>query len=467
MAGIRVFLFFVAWLPSSVGLACSAFVLQNQNDRFIGKNFDWTDGSGYLLTNPRAEKKNALPTQFNQTPLSWISLYGSVTFNQHGKNQPYGGMNEVGLVVEMLWLEQTAYPTNQKTAQFVNELELIQLLLDRCESVAEVEVQINQLNIFPIKGKIHYLISDAAGNSALLDFLNGKAYWRKSVAGQCIAITNNADYYAQAYYKRNPNTKKLRKRQSLPRFVLLNNEIKNWQQKSDYSALTQAQNMLEKAQLRSGKFCTRWSAIYDGNAKTIRFRHGTNGPWHNISLAQFDFFMPSQAMVLADKKPVFISYSPTMNENQLLHSFAGIGLPLVDVAEITKHQFGDKINRENSYSRNYGLLEIPVQLEDSLLRVLRFRLYQNPAYKKGKTVGLGDVRMRYSGKTAVWQFPGMPVGAYALLVFQDIDQNKKLGTEPYAFSGDQRLKNKQWPDFNQVRLELKAGHTQYPMHIRR
>jgi len=467
MAKLPISLLLISLLPISHLWACSAFVLQNQEARIIGKNFDWIDGSDYLLINPRNETKYALPTQSDKNPLTWLSLYGSVTFNQHGKNQPYGGMNEKGLIVEMLWLEQTAYPTSVNAAQYLNELELIQLLLDRCQNVAEVELQMAVLNIFPLKGKIHYLISDAEGNSALVDFLNGRVYWQKSTAGQCVAITNNADYYARAYYQRNPKTKKMRTRQSLPRFVLLNNEIKSWQKNGEKSAEKQGKTMLKKAELAYGKFRTRWSAIYDGKANTLQFRHDEGKIWHKIILAELDFTGKLLAVGLGSRSLQFSDYFPELNQIQISFSFAGIGLNKLNASEITRHQFGEKISTDNSYTRNYALLEIPLQLDDSLMRVLRFRLYDQAGFTTRKTVPMGDVRMRYSGKTAVWQFPGMPKGDYGLLVYQDIDQNKKLNDEPHAFSGNAWLNSGLWPEFHKIRLELNRDFVQYPLHIRR
>ena len=42
------------------------------------------------------------PRKAKGTPASWVSKYGSVTFNQYGRELPTGGMNEAGLVVETI-----------------------------------------------------------------------------------------------------------------------------------------------------------------------------------------------------------------------------------------------------------------------------------------------------------------------------------------------------------------------------
>ena len=38
-------------------------------------------------------------------PARWTSKFGSVTFNQYGKDNPMGGVNERGLVIEVMELQ--------------------------------------------------------------------------------------------------------------------------------------------------------------------------------------------------------------------------------------------------------------------------------------------------------------------------------------------------------------------------
>jgi len=47
-------------------------------------------------------------------PAKWVSAYGSVTFNQFGRELPLGRMNEAGLVIEIMWLTQTEYPHSDR-----------------------------------------------------------------------------------------------------------------------------------------------------------------------------------------------------------------------------------------------------------------------------------------------------------------------------------------------------------------
>ena len=41
---------------------------------------------------------------------TWTAQYGSITFNQYGRELPTGGINEAGLVVESMALSEARYP---------------------------------------------------------------------------------------------------------------------------------------------------------------------------------------------------------------------------------------------------------------------------------------------------------------------------------------------------------------------
>ena len=89
--------------------ACTTFVLRSESQLLYGRSLDWLSGVGMVVVNKRDVARTALISPPGP-PARWVSRYGSVTFNQVGRGLPYGGMNEVGLVVENMWLEETEYP---------------------------------------------------------------------------------------------------------------------------------------------------------------------------------------------------------------------------------------------------------------------------------------------------------------------------------------------------------------------
>jgi penicillin V acylase-like amidase (Ntn superfamily) len=98
----------LAAIPSSAS-ACTTFCLERSGDVVFGKNYDFGIGSGMLVVNKRGVSKVS-QVGAPDHPARWVSQYGSLTFNQFGREFPSGGMNEAGLVVELMWLRTRANP---------------------------------------------------------------------------------------------------------------------------------------------------------------------------------------------------------------------------------------------------------------------------------------------------------------------------------------------------------------------
>jgi choloylglycine hydrolase len=103
------------WIASPGVQACTTFLMKDaKNNLYYGRNFDFPVGEGLIQINERNMVKQAMVLPSDK-PFSWVSLYGSITFNQVGREFPYGGMNEAGLVVEQMWLDGTRYPGKQRS----------------------------------------------------------------------------------------------------------------------------------------------------------------------------------------------------------------------------------------------------------------------------------------------------------------------------------------------------------------
>lgn len=147
---------------ASPALPCSTFTLTRDGEVVFGRNYDFEIGDGMVLVNKRGMQK----VSYAGT-LSWISRYGSVTFNQFGKEAPMDGMNEAGLVVALMWLDGTRYPSDDRPP--LNVLEWIQYQLDNYGTVAELLANAEKVRV---RGgtPLHYLVADATGASATISF---------------------------------------------------------------------------------------------------------------------------------------------------------------------------------------------------------------------------------------------------------------------------------------------------------
>ncbi|HSK73397.1 MAG TPA: linear amide C-N hydrolase, partial [Pyrinomonadaceae bacterium] len=143
--------------------ACTTFCLKNKDEVLFGKNYDWMIGDGLVFVNKRGVSKTAT-AEGTENPAKWVSKFGSVTFNQYGRENPSGGMNEAGLVIELMWLDETQYPKSDAQPT-VGTLEWIQYNLDNFTTAAEVVENANKIRIAS-EIKLHYLVNDANGNSA-------------------------------------------------------------------------------------------------------------------------------------------------------------------------------------------------------------------------------------------------------------------------------------------------------------
>jgi len=83
------------------GNTCTTFLINYNGQLVFGRNYDWVSGNGMVCTNQRELVKTSFQNPDGNT-ITWTSKYGSITFNQFGKEFPTGGMNEMGLVVELM-----------------------------------------------------------------------------------------------------------------------------------------------------------------------------------------------------------------------------------------------------------------------------------------------------------------------------------------------------------------------------
>jgi len=155
--------------------ACTVFYLKYGGFEILGKNLDWDHEEGLIYVNKQQSTKDALmidPSQHGQ-PARWTSRYGSITFNQHGREMPMGGMNEQGLVVEALLLGKTRYPGRDRRPT-VRGLQWVQYQLDMHRTVEEVIASDAQIRIRPTKfPSLHYWHK---GRPPLFDTFN--SVWR-------------------------------------------------------------------------------------------------------------------------------------------------------------------------------------------------------------------------------------------------------------------------------------------------
>ncbi len=157
----------------------------------MAKSYDWDFGNGFLVVNKRGVAKQGLSLRAGDLPPRWVSKFGSVTFNQYGRELPNGGLNEAGLAMEVLWLNESRLPPPDERPT-LNELQFIEYGLDRFATVAELLAGAPEVRISKIHAAVHYFACDPTGACATLEFLDGKLLATTAHGSGVRAITNNS-----------------------------------------------------------------------------------------------------------------------------------------------------------------------------------------------------------------------------------------------------------------------------------
>jgi penicillin V acylase-like amidase (Ntn superfamily) len=316
------------WCSPAALSPCSTFCLKTSAGVVFGRNYDWDVENCLVMVNKRGVQKTAFVAEH---PARWTSRYGSITFNQYGREFPIGGMNEAGLVIECMWLSETRYPAADARSA-LSELQWIQYVLDTCARVEDIlasnrTVRINAGNSQPL----HFLACDRRGNAAAIEFLQGRLQAR---AGQNLPlpVLTNSPYdeslpvlalstLKQEQFLHQPPADSLR------RFLLAGRMVRAWNEKKSEPAVAYAEAVLKEVTCER----TVISVVYDRPAGRIYFCNRSNRRMRHIDLKKFDFSCRAPVRILDILEPSqegdvtgrFVDYSTAANLDLLVKAFAG------------------------------------------------------------------------------------------------------------------------------------------------
>jgi penicillin V acylase-like amidase (Ntn superfamily) len=281
LAGLSV----LAWLSFPELDACTTFCLKDKGGKPVfGRNFDFSAGQGQVQVNLRNQRKTSFPVG-TEKPFAWISRFGSLSFNQHGREFPYGGMNEAGLVIaQMMHSNDSArYPDCDERGG-LTELQWIQYQLDVSATVADViasdaTVRISNASIAPL----HFLAADAGGDVAVIEYLDGKTVVHRGKDLAFAALANDP-YDLSLATKARLDAEGVATADCGDRFTQAARLAAAYGEKSG-PAVDYAFNVL-KTVARAG---TRWSIVYDIARRTIHYRTSENPALRRLELERFDF----------------------------------------------------------------------------------------------------------------------------------------------------------------------------------
>ncbi len=175
----------VSLLAAAHSFACTR-VLWNEGGPaiLVGRTMDWPESTQPILTVlPRGLKhdggKLGGQSLNDPNPLTWTSKYGSLVTTVYGLGAA-DGMNEHGLAAHMLYLNAADFGARDKALPGVHAGLWAQYALDNAASVPEALDLLSKIQLIPIeahghKANVHLALEDASGDSAIIEYIDGKA----------------------------------------------------------------------------------------------------------------------------------------------------------------------------------------------------------------------------------------------------------------------------------------------------
>jgi len=273
---------------SSPSMSCSTFSYVDSGHAFVGKSYDWDKEQGLVHVNKRHVNKSALQVFPTDKPLSWTSKYGSVTLNQYGRELPNAGMNEAGVVVEVMVLGGSKFPAADEKPS-VNESQWVQYMLDMAGSVDDVVKLTEQVRLAKILIPLHYMACDKSGACVAVEPIGGELVVTDLASKGNKVLTNDAYARAMEYLKNYSGfggSKPIPTgRGSLDRFVIASDHIKK---ASNFVASDAVKFGFEGIE-QVASSATKWRVVYDLDQARVHFATKTAPTKKSAELAAFDF----------------------------------------------------------------------------------------------------------------------------------------------------------------------------------
>lgn len=163
---------------ANISYSCTTVFANNKGPKkVVARTMDlYVFDAPKIVVYPRGMKRNG---EAGPHSLNWTSKYGNVVVTEFDTNAASDGINEKGLSVHLLYLTETNYEQPDNTLPQVSNVLWGQYLLDNYTTVSEVlsDPHKYQLVATKVHGRtwpIHMAIEDASGDSAVIEFIDGK-----------------------------------------------------------------------------------------------------------------------------------------------------------------------------------------------------------------------------------------------------------------------------------------------------
>jgi len=305
--------------------ACTSFCMETPDGPVFGTNLDLTiSGDGLVFVNQRGIAKAGWQESTTGEIARWTSEYGSVTFNLAGREFAWGGMNEAGLTVSSMELVAGDYPEPDERPPVAIAL-WVQYVLDTCATVREVIGVDSLVRVRDVPVTSHYLVADADGNCAVVEFVDGRTlvYTGEDLPVEALA---NCEYGPALRYVEEGVLPEDNPGESAERVAGAGARSDNYDAGRDTSAVDYAFETLTEV-VRAPH--TKWSVVFDIPKREVWFRSAASPMMKHLSLHSFDLSCEAPLLMLdvnavrrGDVDEYFEPYDRDVNEN-IFDTFCG------------------------------------------------------------------------------------------------------------------------------------------------
>lgn len=314
--------------------ACTRVVYKGPENTIItARSMDWkTEIDANLWVFPKGIKRSG---EVGSLSVIWTSKYGSIIASAWDIASA-DGMNEKGLVANVLWLGESEYPKfdPNDTKQGLSISLWAQYVLDNFETVEDAvkylkdEPFVLVSDYIPGSDKfttLHLSISDARGDNAIFEYINGKLVIHNNPS--YVVMTNSPSFDQQLslneYWKGIPGTIMLPgTNRAADRFVRASYYIEAIPQTSDIrTSIASVFSVIRNCSVPFGISSeaepnissTRWRSVSDQKNLVYFFETALtpNTFWVNLK----DFDLSEKGKVLKLNLDGFATYSGKSNES--------------------------------------------------------------------------------------------------------------------------------------------------------
>lgn len=161
------------------GWACSLFALGGDRPLF-GRNFDWDPNPALIVhaDPPDGYASVSVVDLFHLIGGSAppdLSAAPARRRMAHAVLAPFDGVNEKGLAIGMATSPEGGLPARSPDRPDIGSVRVIRMMLDKAATVDEALAIMRRYDVdFTIGPQVHYLIADAAGGSAVVEYAGGR-----------------------------------------------------------------------------------------------------------------------------------------------------------------------------------------------------------------------------------------------------------------------------------------------------